>query len=99
MRARDLQNLLIDNISTEDLILAVAALRTLDAGYQEASADPPEWVVDQLSAITHEINQRNKLDLQKQLKTAEARRAALATADEKRQRLDEKIAALRQKLA
>lgn len=98
MNARQLQNLLTDDVALEDLILAKVDLRNLDAGCQEAGVETPEWVVDKLSLVTSEITNRNRVELQRQLKTAKARRSALATMDEKRKAMDATIAGLEAKL-
>jgi hypothetical protein len=98
LTAKQLQSLLTDEVQIEDLILAKSALATLDGGYQELGLDTPEWVSDKLTVVSQEIVNRNRAELQRRLKGAEARRAGLATAEEKRGRLDAEIAALKQKL-
>ena len=97
MKTNYLQNLLVDGISVEDLILAKAALTTLDAGFQELGIETPEWITDKLNLVSAEIISRNRAELQRRLKAAKARRAGLATVDEKRRALDDEIAALEQK--
>lgn len=98
MNAKQLQNLMADEIAIEDLILAKAALGVLDAGYQELGIETPEWVTDKLILVSNEVVNRNRAELQRRLKAAQARRASLATVDEKRKALDDEIAALKQKL-
>lgn len=98
MNAKQLQNLFIDEIAIEDLILAKGQLASLDAGFQDLGVATPEWVSDKLTQVSAEIVNRNRAELQRQLKSAKARRAALATVDEKRASLDAEIAALEQKL-
>lgn len=98
MDARYLQKILVDDITIEDLILAEEALKTLDAGFQNLGVSTPEWVTDKLGLVSSEMVQRNRAELQKRLKAAKARRAALATADEKRAKLDAEITALEQQV-
>lgn len=98
MNAKMLQNLLADEISIDDLILAKAGLDALDAGYQDLGVETPEWVVDKATQVSQEIVNRNRAELQRRLKAAQARRAGLATPEEKRGQLDAEIAALQQKL-
>lgn len=89
----------VDNIGTvEELFLAQSQLKTVDGGYQEMQLETPEWVVDKLSEVTHEITMRVKGELQRRLRAAKARRAALRTPDEKRGQLDSEIAALESQL-
>jgi hypothetical protein len=94
-----IQMLVVEDVqSVDELILARRDLKALLDGYQEMGMDTPEWVEDKMLAVQAEIDVRIRADLQKRLKTAKARRAALATADEKRARLDTDIAELEKKL-
>lgn len=99
MNASQLKQFLVDDIAIEDLILARGDLAKLDAGYQELNIETPEWVTDKLALVNKEIIDRNRGELQRRLKAAKARRAGLATAEEKRAGLDAEIAALEQSLA
>lgn len=98
MTAEKLQQLLTDTISIDNLILAKAALTTLAAGYQELGVEAPEWVVDKFTLVSRELVERNRAELERQLKRAMAQRAGLATPDEKRKSLDEQITNLKAKL-
>lgn len=89
----------IDSRNIDDLMLAKATLQTLDRGYQEAGINPAEWVVDGINALTREITNKNRAELQRQLKVKMARRGDLATAREKREVLDIDIKALEEKLS
>lgn len=89
----------VEEIGTvEDLILAQQQMRTIDAGYQEIGLPTPEWVVDKLTEIGREITHRKEAELRYRLKTAKARRAGLATPDEKRKALDQEIEDLEKRL-
>ena len=87
-----------DSLSVEELILAQAQLKTIDAAYQEMKLDTPEWVIDKLSEVGLEITVRVRSELQRRLKTAKSRRSALRTADERRKELDAEIAELESKV-
>ena len=89
----------IETNKVDDLIIAKVALRNLDAGYQDAGIETPEWVIDGINDLEREITNRNRAQLTKDLKKAKARRYALASADEKRKTLDSQIAELEKKLA
>jgi len=82
----------------EDLILARNQLKIIDEGYQELGFQPPEWIAEKQLQVSQEINLRTKAELLRRLKTARARRSALATMDEKRKNLDTEIAELEKKL-
>lgn len=99
MNVRELKNMLTNEVQVEDLILAKVSLKILDGGFQESGVDTPDWILDKLQLIASEINNRNRADIQKQLKQAKARREAIATPDEKRGKLDAQIAELEKKLA
>lgn len=100
MKVRELKNLLTDEtVDIGDLILAQADLQTLDKGFQEAKIDTPEWVIDKLGEVNRAIVDINRAEFQRKLRAAKARRAALATPDEKRKVLDEEIAQLEKKLS
>lgn len=88
----------IDSRNIDDLMLAKATLQTLDRGYQEAEIVPSEWIVDGINALTREITNKNRAELQRQLKVRKARRSDLATAAEKRKSEDVAIADLEAKL-
>lgn len=95
-----LENTDVENVSSvEELILAQNQLKIIDAGYQELGVDTPEWVLDKLSAVSHEITMRVRNELARQLRAAKARRDSLRTRDEKRQDLDARIAELENKLS
>jgi hypothetical protein len=93
-----LEIMVVEDTGTEELFLARKDLRTIDEGYQELNVDAPEWIYDRISEIDFEINTRVRSELQRRLKKAKARRAALATADEKRMILDEEIKQLEGKI-
>ena len=78
----------------EELILMRSELQVIDVGYQELKLPTPEWVIDKLTAVNREIALRVQGELERRLKAAKARRAALRTADEKRRDLDSEIAEL-----
>lgn len=84
--------------TVEMLLLAKNQLKVIDDGYQELGLGTPEWVSEKQLEVTQEITSRVRAELQRKLKTARGRRTALATADEKRVRLDTEIAELEKKL-
>jgi hypothetical protein len=88
----------VESFQVEELMLAREQFKLIDSGYQELKLPTPEWIMDKLGEINREITLRVRADLERQLKNAKARRAALATADEKRQLLDAQITALEETL-
>lgn len=87
-----------DMADIEMMMLARNQLKIIDDGYQELHIETPEWVSEKQIEVSREIAFRVKSELQRQLKTKRARRAALATADEKRQSLDTDITELEKQL-
>lgn len=87
-----------ETASLEDLYLARGVLKMVDQGFTEDSLETPEQIIDQLANINSEITNRNRAELTRQLKAAEARRSSLKTREEKAQELDGTIASLKQKL-
>lgn len=61
--------------------------------------ETPEWIVEKLADVNTEIRMRVKSELQRRLRNAKARRAALKTADEKRRDLDQEIAELEKQVS
>lgn len=89
----------VEEVGTvEVLMLAKSQLKVIDEGYQELGLATPEWVSDKALEVEREITSRVKAELQLRLKRSRARRAALATADEKRQSLDAEIVELEKRL-
>jgi hypothetical protein len=98
MNVQQLQRLLVDDVTLDDLVLAKGLLTVLDQGYQESGVETPEWVIDKLNVVAKEITNKNRVELQRKLRAAQARRATLATPEEKRNVLDSEIKVLQEKL-
>jgi len=99
MNAKQLKSLLTEDVDVmEDLILAKINLKAIDAECQAISIQTPDWVIDKLSLVSAEITKRNRVELQRRLKTAKARREAIATPDEKRRSLESEIEQLEKAL-
>lgn len=94
-----IQNTDIEPLEIEELILAKAQLKTIDDEYQSMKLDPPEWVLERLHDVSHEISQRVQSQLKARLRNAKARREALRTNVEKRKDLDAEIKELEGQLA
>lgn len=94
-----IQNMDVEQVATvEELIVGKAQLETVDGGYQALGIETPEWVIDKLGETDREINSRVRGELQRRLRAAKARRAALRTREEQRSGLDSEIAELEKKL-
>jgi hypothetical protein len=98
-RSRWLKGILVPDVHIDDLLLAQADLRSLDAGYQQNGVETPEWIIDKLDAVAVEINSRNRAEIQRRLKAAKSRRAAIATVSEQRKKLEDQIKDLESRLA
>ena len=94
----NLKAIVIDTTDVENLMIVKNYLMVIDKEYQNLSLDTPEWVTDKLGEVSREIDSRVKAELTLMLKQAKSRRAALKTADEKRNDLDAQIKTLEGKL-
>ena len=88
----------VSNCLHEELIFSKALLRILKSEYESSELDVPAWIDINLKRIDVEIKSRKINKLEMRLKTAELRRAELATPEEKRKKLDEEIEELRNKI-
>jgi hypothetical protein len=89
----------LDTVALDELIEIVDVhAKPLRAAHETRNIPVPEELLDGINRINREIDLRSRDDLEKMLKEAKARRAALLTADEKRKAADEEIARLEGKL-
>lgn len=98
MNTNQLKSLNVETTDKNDLILARNSLKVLDAGYVELEMETEEWILDKITEVVGELIKRSSGELQKKLRAAKARRAALATPDEKRTALDDQISMLEKKM-
>jgi hypothetical protein len=84
--------------TVEELFIAQNQLKVVDNGFTNIGLDSPEWVTDKLLSVESEINLRVKSEIQRKLKTAKARRSALASRSERKKTLDAEIKELESKL-
>ena len=88
----------IEGMDLNELYLTQAQLSQIDQGYQRDGVTTPEDVVSKLIEVSDEINKKNKAELMRQLRDAEARQQMLLTRDERRTQNEELIKKLREKL-
>ena len=84
--------------SIEDLMVAKSQLRVIAEGYQELGMEAPEWAINKINSFTREITSRARAQLEGILRSKRARRAALATREELREKLDSEISDLENRL-
>lgn len=89
------KNFKVEPADFDSLIAISAAARSLAEEFKLHSIEVPPWLAMQCNLIREEIRRRNADNLRMQLAEAEAKLAALATAEEKRQALRDQIATLR----
>lgn len=101
MRYSTLDSLSLDvrSASLDELVLASVEVKTIVAGYEVFGLQVPDRVSGIAKDISREVVERVRVEKERVLKTKKARRAALATPDEKRSALDDEIAALEKELA
>ena len=88
-----------DRLSLDELLMLRATARVLRSEYGTQVIPAPEWLEDAERRLNRELYLRRQDELEKQLREARNARAAIATPDEKRGRLDDQIAALEKLLA
>lgn len=96
---RELRNLDVDGAELDELVAGVTFGKALLATFTENRMQPPEWLADKMDKAGALIATKRRENLQRALKEAEARRAGLATAEERRQRENELIEKLKAELA
>jgi len=85
--------------SLEELVDLSASAKMLAAEYIAVGIDVPDWLIEATKRLASAIKGRVRDELERKLASAQARRASLKTADERRKETDEEIAALTAKLA
>jgi hypothetical protein len=88
----------LESLDLDELIDLRTRLRSIDQGYSEEKADTPEYIVDALSQTNSRIKNQTKAEIERKRKIAVAKRANLATRDERKSQLDAEIAAYDEKL-
>lgn len=88
---RALKNFSADSLSVDELMMLRATARLLRSEYGQQVIPVPEWLEDAERRLNRELYLRRQDELEKELKEARQARAAIATPDEKRNRLDQKI--------
>jgi len=84
---------------TEELVELSAFGRLLEAEFKQLGVETPEWLGNQLKAVTREIKTRNADAIANKIRSAKARLAALATPDERRAALNDEIKKLEEQFA
>ena len=93
----DLKNYDVDRLQMEDLLHLDATAQATLASAATNGVDAPEWLTTTAKRLKVDIRQRNRDVLEKRLSEVRARRAALATTEEKRAQAaaeEEKLTAL-----
>lgn len=93
-----LKNLDLDRTSLDDMVEYSLIARQLHAEYEQLGVEIPQWLDDRTREIRREVKVRQQDVVDKRLREAKARLAALATPEEKRAKIREEIEAL-EKLA
>lgn len=98
MKTRDLKAMLADETQLEDLMLAKDALEAITVQHKEIGITTPEWVADKLIIVRDAITKTVQGELLRQLRSAEAREAALKSRADQRKEASEEAASLRKRL-
>jgi hypothetical protein len=95
----ELKNFRASSMDLEELVELSAKARLLETEFGTLGVDVPEWVGVQIASLRREVKSRNAESLANKLATLKARRAAIATPDEKRAKVDQEIAELEAKVS
>jgi hypothetical protein len=95
----NLRNLSLDNMDMDDAVQALAVSKLIAAEYGAQSVPVPEWLSENIGALTAEIKSMRRDYLASRLKSARARIESLKSRDERRVDLTNEIAQLEQQLA
>lgn len=96
---QNLKSFSADRLSLDELLILRATARNLRSEYDTQVIPVPEWLEDAERRLTRELYLRRQDELEKMLREARQSRAAIATPDEKRGRLDNEISRLEKLLA
>lgn len=88
----------VETLEIPELYLQRGFLQSIDKGYQDDGLDTPDYIIDRLNAVNFEITNRNRAELERQLKAAEARLQGLKSREEKATELKDTVAKLKEKL-
>lgn len=83
----------------EDCMALLAFAAGMKDQYLQLSMDAPAWIDDRVKSIRRTVKTMVSDEQERKLSELKARRAAIATPDEKRSKLDEAIAALEKQVA
>ena len=91
---KELRNLDVDGADLDEAVALLTVGRLVKVTFTENKMEPPEWMIEKLDYLEKHIKAKRIDNITRALKEAQARRAALATAEEKRSKEDAKIAEL-----
>lgn len=99
MNIAGLKSLNLDRVIEIDEAIALSAdIRTLQAEYDELAIERPEWLNNVANIVREEIAKRTRANDLAQLRNLEAQSESLKTVDEKRNQINDAMAALQRKL-
>lgn len=94
MLINQLKGFVADRLDLDELVSLYAFAGYMARTYEELTIKAPEWLPVKTKEVKREIERRTQDERERKLAELKARRAALATPDEKRTKLDAEIAAL-----
>lgn len=89
-----LKNVVVAKFNSEELIALRAEARLLENEYATQEVSAPAWLSEASASIEAEMHLRIIDEKKRKLQECRAMRTALATPEEKRDRLDKEIASL-----
>lgn len=95
---QELKQFKLEDESVDEMLMMHASAKMLHQSYIGFGLEPPEWVVDKLSALDREIRIKQRDELERELKKTELALEGLKSAQEKREDLRAKANRLRSRL-
>jgi len=88
----------VQTMSSDELSFIAAQLATLELGYEKIGLEVPAWLKDKQREVKLSLDIALRASREAELRKLQARRAALATPEEKRKALEAEIVALEAQL-
>ncbi len=82
----------------EEIRFFLAVAWAIKTGYEAITPEVPDWLLEKIDEAKQVERVKSHAELKRKLQLAESRRAATATPDEKRKKLDDEIAAIKAQL-
>lgn len=87
-----------NRMDIDELVEMFTVANAMKSTYEAENLELPEWLGDATRELKNEIKTRQRDSMERRLRELKSRREAVATPEEKRNKLDQQIAALEESL-